>query len=82
MWSKILGFFGGIGLKTWAYLAAFFALLAALAKVYLAGKNAARVEGLENQLDNVKVRNDVENQVRRAGPDAVHDELRDKWTRD
>ena len=78
----MLSWLGGIGLKTWGYIAAFFALLAALTKIYSAGKDSAKVEALQDQVENVGKRNDIEQEVRRAGPDAVHDELRNKWTRD
>jgi hypothetical protein len=74
-WSVISGRALAIG-------AAVLAALAAVGLVFRAGKRSAQVDGLERQLDNARIRDDVENEVRRAGPDAVHDELMRDWTRD
>jgi hypothetical protein len=71
----------GLGLKVWAILGAILAVLAALWKVYSAGKTAARVEGMEKQIKNVETRNNVESDVRRATPDDLSKRL-SEWTRD
>lgn len=76
-----MSFLTGIPLKLYGYLAAFLAVLAALWKVYSAGKNAARVEGLETQIKNTKERNDVENDIGRASADDISKRLQ-QWTRD
>lgn len=68
--------------KIAAGLAALGALLLAVAKIFGAGRRAAEADGMRQQLDNVGKRNEIEDQVRRAGPDAVHDELRRDWRRD
>ena len=47
LWGKV----SIVSLKTWAYIAAFFALLAALAKVYNAGKNAEKVAEVEKNAE-------------------------------
>ncbi len=72
----------GISLKAWAYIAAFFAILGAFWKVYAAGKTAARVEGMQEQLDNVKDRNDVEVGVGLLNDSDISEQLRNKWQRD
>lgn len=46
IWTWLVSKVSGISLKFWGYLAAFFAVLAALAKVYSAGKNAEKVTEL------------------------------------
>lgn len=77
----MLALIKGFGLKAWGIAAAVVAVLVGLWRVYAAGKTAARVEGMEDQLSNVKERADVEDRVNRAS-DADRRKLRDKWTRD
>lgn len=77
----MLLFLKGIGLKFWAGVVIFFTLVAGIAKIYSAGRKSAQADGMQQQLKNVRVRNEVENDVRRAGPDAVHDELHRDWQR-
>lgn len=74
--------FGGISTKLLAGVAIAMAFLGALLYARKSGKDAARVEGLEHKIENVEVRNEVEREVGRAAPDAVHQRLRDKWSRD
>jgi hypothetical protein len=71
-----------IGPKAWAVIAAVGAVAALYLKARGDGRRAAERDGMAEQLDNVRIRNDVENDVRRAGPDAVHDELQRDWRRD
>ncbi len=55
--------------------------LAALWKVYSAGKDAAQTDGIKAQLDNVKVRNDEEVSVGMLNDTDISERLR-KWSRD
>lgn len=82
MIAAIWAFIRGIGSKAWLYLGIAAAALITVAMIFRAGKQSVQVDGLEDQLKNVGIRNEVENAVRRAGPDAVHDELQRDWRRD
>lgn len=53
IWTWIVGKVSGISIKFWGYLAAFFAVLAAFAKVYSAGKTAEKVTELQKN-DEIK----------------------------
>ncbi len=77
-----MNFLTVLPLKAWGYLAAFFALLAALWRVYAAGKNAARLEGLERTLDNVGAKDKTDETIDRLPDGDVTGRLRDKWSRD
>ena len=76
-----MSFLTGMPMKLYGYLAALLAVLAAIWRVYAAGKNAARVEGLETELKNVDTRNKVEDSVARA-PISDIDKRLQPWTRD
>ena len=76
-----MNFLSGISLKVWGYLAALFAVLGTLWKVYSAGKDAARVEGLKDELRDVETHNAIENDVERASEPELTERLR-KWRRD
>lgn len=78
--TKLWGIASGISLKFWGYLAAFFAVLAALAKIYSAGKTAAKVDSEEKVLHDVETRNEVEDRVSGAD-DTERERLRNKWTK-
>lgn len=82
----MLGFLGRAlapyALKLLAGAAIIGAILAVLAGARNAGRTAERVEGMRRQLDNVKERQDVENEVRRIGGDAARERLYDRWSRD
>jgi hypothetical protein len=45
------------------------------------GRIRERLDNAEATIDAGKTRNTAEDQVRRLGPDAVHDELRRDWKR-
>lgn len=80
--AEMIALLKTLGLKFWAGVVIFFTLVAGVVKIYSAGRKSAQADGMKQQLENVQVRNEVENEVRRAGPDAVHDELRKDWSRD
>lgn len=82
IWAWIVSKVSGISLKFWGYLAAFFTVLAAIAKIYLTGKNEAKSEAQEKIIDNVVIRNETDNEVRNAGGDTARNELFDKYSRD
>jgi len=69
-----------ISLKAWGYVAAALAVVAVLFKTFRAGKKAARVEGLEEQVKNADTRSKVDDSVARAD-DAERQRMRSKWTR-
>lgn len=64
------------------YIMAGLAVLALLLGVYRSGRKSAQVDGMEDKLENVKVSNEVENEVRLTDPDSKRDRLFDKWSRD
>lgn len=74
IWSRVV---------LWAGIA--LGVLAAIAGIYRSGKVAGRnevvVRGLEEKVENVGTRDEVETGVRRAN-DADRRRLRDKWSRD
>lgn len=61
------------------------AILGAIAAVLMGAKNAGRtaekVEGMQRQLKNVQVRNEIEHTVATVSP-AERVKLRNKWERD
>ena len=68
--------------KIWGYLAAGMAVLIAVWRIYAAGKSAARVEGMESQLENVETRNEIDRDTGRLPDGGAADRLRDQWSRD
>jgi len=82
MWTIIKSLMGGM----WGYLAAAGAAIVGILAVYgsgrKAGKDAVQAAGLKKEAENVKTANEVERKVDTAKPDAVADELRNKWSRD
>lgn len=76
-----MGFLTGIGLRAWGYIAAALAVLAAVAKIFYAGKKAAQVDGMKEQLQNVQTRDKVDIAVGTA-TDPERDRMRAKWQRD
>lgn len=58
------------------------AVIGLLFGVRQSGKEAARVEGLRDQLDNVKKRNEIDDEVRRADPGDKRKRLYGEWSRD
>jgi hypothetical protein len=77
----LLGLLKPYALKLLAGLAIVGAVLAILLGAKNAGRAAERVDGMRRQLDNVKERTDVENDVARADP-VERSRLRRKWERD
>ena len=81
----LVSLLGGIWSRVvlWAGIA--LGVLAAIAGIYRSGKVAGRnevvVRGLEEKVENVGTRDEVETGVRRAN-DADRRRLRDKWSRD
>lgn len=78
IWGKI----GGFSLTTWGYIAAIFAILGALLKIYDAGKTAQKSADQEKVLDDVEVKNEVDTSVRTAGGDAARNDLMHNYSRD
>jgi len=78
IWSKA----SLISLKAWGYIAALFAVLAALLKIFNAGKTAQKSADQEKVLDDVKAKTEVDGEVRSAGGDAARDELLRHYSRD
>lgn len=76
----MIGFLTGIGAKAWGYIVLAGAVVLGVVKIFYAGKNAAQVEGMKGQLENVETREKVENTVNRA-TDPERDKLRSKWTK-
>ena len=72
---------GLISAKAWGYVAAAIAVLVAVAKIFYAGKKSAQVDGMKEQLQNVKTRDQVDASINTA-PDPERDKLRAKWQRD
>lgn len=72
----------GLGLKLLGALAALGTVAGILFSARQSGKNAERVDGMKKNLKAAEKRNEVEREVERRPADAVHDRLRDKWTRD
>ena len=70
LWSR----FGG-------YVMAALAVIGLLFGVYRSGRKSAQVDGMKNQLENVKVRNEVEQDVATSDPDSKRERLQ-QWTRD
>lgn len=68
--------------RLWGYLAAGAAVLIAVWRIYAAGKSAARVEGMQSQLDNVETRNEIDRKAGRLPDGDAADRLRDQWSRD
>lgn len=66
--------------KAWGYIAAALAVVAVLFKTFRAGKEAARVEGLEEQVKNAETRSKVDDAVALAD-NAERKRLRGKWTK-
>jgi hypothetical protein len=64
-----------------AYIGIALSVVAVLFGVYRTGKKSARVDGMERQLENVKVRQDVEKDVSSPSNDSIV-RLRDEWSRD
>lgn len=56
------------------------AVLLGVARVFSAGKQAAKEEGERKQLENVATRNEVDSSVATGSPDANRERL-SKWTR-
>ena len=71
----------GISLRAWGYLAAAAIAVTILLRAYGAGRKAAQVDGMKDQLRNVKVRNETDAAVERASP-GERERLRRKWERD
>lgn len=78
----LLSFFGisPLGALKWVAIAG--AVLAVLFGARQAGKNAAKVEQLQATIKAVKVRNEIEDEIRRMPDGAAADELRKRWSRD
>lgn len=76
-----MGFVSLLRSRVGGYIAAGLAVLALLFGVYRSGKKSAQVDGMENQLNNVKVRNDVEQDVATSDPASKRERLQ-QWTRD
>jgi hypothetical protein len=64
-----------------AYFGIALSVVAVLFGVYRTGKKSARVDGMERQLENVKVRNEVQDDIMRSDPDSNRERLRE-WQRD
>jgi hypothetical protein len=71
----------GVSLKVWGYVAVAAAAALFVLRVWSAGRKSAQVDGLKNQLDNVKVRNETDAAIERATP-GERERLRRKWERD
>lgn len=78
----MISWFLGTRIGGWAI--AIVAVLAvvgiAILRVFSAGKEAARNQGLRQQLDNVRIRDEVATDIAR-GDDAERQRVRAKWTR-
>lgn len=75
-------FLKSIGLKTWAYIAAFFTIVGIAAKIYKAGGQANDIERLNKTIDSVMRGDKIEDDVERLSDDDVADELRrNNWTK-
>lgn len=75
-WSVV----SGVGLRAWGYVGALLAILAAMWKIYAAGRAAADAAAKTKVLDDVDTRNKVEDRVAGAD-DAERQRMRDRWTR-
>jgi hypothetical protein len=64
------------------YITAAIAVIGLLAGVYRAGKKSARTDSAETQLENVKVRNEIDQSIARAKPGSSRERLRNEWSRD
>lgn len=69
-----------IGRYALAGAVAVLAITIFIARVFAAGKKSALIDGMEQQLKNVKAKQDVQADLSRA-TDARKQQLRDKWTR-
>jgi hypothetical protein len=74
--NVIASIFGGFGLKILAGLAIVGAILAVLTGARQAGRNAERVDGLQRNLENARVRREIDRDVRAATDDDLNDGLR------
>ena len=61
--------------KVGAAVMAALAVLGLLFGVYRSGKKSAKVDGMQNQLENVKVRQDVENDIATSDRDDKLDRM-------
>lgn len=77
----MIGFLSGISMKVWGYAAVALGVLVAILKIFSAGKTAARVEGMKEQLQNASTRAKVDDAVAGAS-EPERSKLRDKWQRD
>lgn len=68
--------------KAGGYVMAALAILGLLFGVYRSGKKSARVDSMEKQLENVKVRQDVEKEVSSSPVGSSAQRLRNEWARD
>lgn len=86
MLKTLLGSLGGLLGGIWGYVAAAGAAILGILAVYGSGKKAGKTEveaaGLKKEVENVKTAQEVEQKVAVTKPDAVADELRNKWSRD
>lgn len=78
LWSLAQRF--GLTALKWAAVA--LAVLLVLLGTRSAGRNAERVDRLEQTLKNVRKRDEVENAVRRAPDGAAAKLLLERWSRD
>lgn len=79
--SFLTGALGNVWAKIIAIGAIVIAVLAALSRVFSAGKTAAKAEGQAEQLSNVATRNSVDASVASSSDASNRDRLRSKWTR-
>lgn len=70
----------GIWARIAPYVLGALAVIGLLFGVYRSGKKSAQVDAMADQLENVKVRDEVESDFMRSD-DSERKRLRDKWTR-
>lgn len=77
----IAAFFASkFGMKIAGYAAIALAVLIAIWRIFAAGKNAARIEGMKEQLGNADIRAKTDDAIASAIA-SERDRLRAKWTR-
>lgn len=82
MWALVRPWLVKYGLQVAQWGAIALAILTALRGARSAGRNVERVETMRNQIENVKVRDEIRDTVSRAPVGDAERELREHWQRD